>query len=134
MNKSLWLLCFVSILCMPGCTTDVHPPPEQPTSDIFKCYTDPVPSGYLRVDSVDTSLPNCQTSPGDFHVYEYAPYTGLGSGSEMRICADDDLTAASAVGWELWSNPYRDAAGCDSETPRFTSDPNYKNVVIIKKT
>ena len=117
-----------------GCTNVVMPPAEQPTQYVYKCYTDPVPDGYLRVDSVDSSLPNCESSQGEFHVFKYAPFTNLGLNQKLEVCVDDDLTQAQAEGWTKLSSPYRDAGGCDALTPRFKNDSNYLNVLIIKKT
>ena len=117
-----------------SCTNVVHSPPEQATQYVYKCYTDPVPSGYLRVDSVDSSLPGCESTPGQFVVFKYTPYQNLSVGTELRICVDDDLTQAQQQGWVKWTDPYRDAGGCDALASRFTSDPNYKNVLLIKKT
>ena len=134
MRAFLGVVVTIVALYMLACTNVVNPPPEQATQYVFKCYTDAVPSGYLRVDSVDSSLPGCESNPGDFHVFEYTPITGLSVNTELRICVDDDLTQAQGLGWEKWSSPYRDAGGCDAKTSRFKNDPNYLNALIIKKT
>jgi hypothetical protein len=82
-------------------------------------------------------LAGCLSPPNSFNVFIYRPYekpyTSPAIGDTMTICSGDDLTQALKQGWQLWNGPYRDVAGCDSKTTRVTQDPNYLNVMIIKK-
>ena len=126
-----------TILLLSGCITNVvhpTPTPDPPPADKLACYNDQIPDGFIRIDSLDSGLAGC---PSDviFNVYKYTPYVKRSLQSKLIVCSDAwPLAAAQATGWERWSDPYRDINGCDNKTARFLKDPNYLNVIVIKKT
>lgn len=92
------------------------------------------PGGYIRTDSIDAGNPECNGPVGSFLVGVYTQFTDYPVASTLSVCATEDLSAMAADGWTLLSLPERDTIGCDSQTNRFLSDPNYKNVVWMKRT
>lgn len=136
MKRLMWFVAaFVAAVLVEVASSGCGPnlAPSGPSADVLGCNTGQVPSGYLRVDSEDAGLAGCSDPQGSFNVYVYAPYTGHNVGDTLLVCSGDSLTAANTAGWQLWNGPYRDVAGCDSKTSRVTQDPNYLNVMLIKK-
>src|SRR5579871_6394936 len=122
-DRFLLLAVFSLAMLLSACVNNLHggggggnpgPAPEQPTQLVTGCYNAAAPAGYLRIDSRDSELAGC---PHDvqFNVFIYTPLSGLQPGAELNVCAGDPVPS----GWKPWSLPYRDAAGCDSETPKF---------------
>ena len=130
-----FIIVVVSLAAMPACVNrgpaggggSVTPDPQ--TQLVTGCYTDQAPQGYLRIDSRDSELPNCKHDI-QFNVYVYTPYKDLSVGSELKVCAGDPLPD----GWQKWSLPFRDEAGCDSSTPAVKNDPQFQNEITFKRT
>jgi hypothetical protein len=134
-------LCLLSVelfavVILPSCVNDVHPPAPGAPSEIVRCFSDPVPSGYLRINSEDTDPGGCLCPPMTFCGFVYTPYTALNVGTVLEVCSDDVLTDAMKQGWEVWSLPFRDTGlfACDAQTGRVKNDPTYLNAINIKKT